>query len=412
MAKEAALVEVDPADGSLRHRPDVRRAMLEDLTDHVDASVAEAIDRNAVEYYEKIPGDIARGEEIYHRLRLKQPFGAIEPRWTEGAGQRLTGALDEFQPQQRLWLAERLGVTLDQSVRQSANQEAWEAQAARSADRYLQSRSPDAALKVLQERTERLPRSALFAIESEAYRFLGKLDEALAVARRGVESATGTGAIDMALELLLKMVVIEEGRENLAAAEKLLREAVAVASHSANRMLKFRVTITVLRLQRQLRPESRAERAQLRREAIDALDEEMLRKVRRQPVLLREVAAELAKQDPRVASAAIDILGIEVGSDKQAEAFGKAVAGATERMSISPDSKLMTGLEQIRLSNFDPGVIRKWATETLTSRDTRRLGSALAGIEAGDKTLSGFRDYFRAGVASTLSAAADTFKTD
>lgn len=403
LAKEAALVETDPADGSLRHRPDVRRAMLEDLTDHVDASVMEAIDRNAVEHYETLPGDIARGEEIYHRLRLKQPLEEIAPRWTDGAGQRLKGALDEFQPQQRLWLAERLSVTLDPLVRQSANQEAWEAQTARSADRYLQSRSPDAALKVLQERTERLPRSALFAIESEAYRFLGKPDEALAVARRGVDSATGAGAIDMALELLLRMVVIEEGREHLAAAETLLKEAAAVASHSANRLLKFRVTITMLRLQRQLRPGSRAERAQLRREAMDVLDEEMLRKVQQQPVLLREVAAELAKQDPRVASAAIETLGIEVGSDKQAQAFGKAVASASEWMNISSGSALISGLDQIKQSNFDPGTIRKWATQALTSRDTRRLGSALAGVEAGDKILSGFRDYFRAGVASTLS---------
>ena len=409
LAREAALVETDPADGSLRHRPDVRRAMLEDLTDHVDASVMEAIDRNAVEYDEKLPGDIARGEEIYHRLRLKEPLEEIAPRWTPGAGQRLKGALDEFQPQQRLWLAERLGVTLDPSVRQSANQEAWEAQTARSANRYLKSRSPAAAVKVLQERAERLPRSVLFAIESEAYRFQGKPDEALAVARRGVDSATGAGAIDMALELLLRMVVIEEGRENLAAAETLLKEAAAVASHSANRILKFRVTITMLRLQRQLRPGFPAERAQLRRGAMDVLDEEMLRKVKQQPVLLREVAAELAKQDPRVASAAIETLGIEVGSDKQAQAFGKAVASASEWMSISSGFALTSGLEQIKRSDFDPGTIRKWATQSLTSRDTRRLGSALATVAAGDKVLAGFRDYFRAGVASTLSV--DRFET-
>ena len=257
LAREASLVEVDPADGSLRHRPDVRRAMLEDLTDHVDPSVADAIDRSAVAYYEARPGDIARGEEIYHRLRLKQPLETIAPRWTDGAGQRLRNALDEFTPQQRLWLAEQLGVTLDQTVRQSADQEAWEAQAARSADRYLQSRSPDAALKVLQERPDRLPRSPLYGIESEVYRFLGQPDEALAVARRGVESATIAGAIDMALELLLRMVVIEEGRENLTAAEKLLNEAAAVASHSGNRLLRFRVMITRLRLQRQIRPGSR-----------------------------------------------------------------------------------------------------------------------------------------------------------
>jgi hypothetical protein len=242
----------------------------------------------------------------------------------------------------------------------------------------------------------------LFAIETEAYRFLKKPDEALAVARRGVESATGDGAIDLALELLLKMVVIEEGRKNLTAAETLLKEAAAVATHSGNRLLQLRVQITNLRLQRKLRPAAVDERARLRQEAIAAIDDEMLRRLRRQPVLLREVAAELAKQDPRIASAAIDTLGIEVHSDKQAAAFGKAVAGATDWQMVVPDTKLAAEVAEIKQSNFDPGLIRKWAREKLTSRDTRRLGSELATKKAGDEMLDGFREYFREGVANAL----------
>ncbi|MFS0757471.1 AAA family ATPase [Noviherbaspirillum sp. 1P10PC] len=399
LAREAALVEIDPVDGSLRHRPDVRRAMMNDLTDHVDASVVESIDRNAVAYYEEQDGPIARGEEIYHRLRLRQPLTTIGTRWTAMAGQRLKGALDELPPEQRLWLAERLGVTLDVSVRESADQAVWEAQAARSADRYLQNRNPVAALKVLGERPERLPRSPLFALEAEAYRFMGLPDEALSVARRGVESVTADGAIDLALELLLKMVVIDEGRQNIHGAEKTLKEAIAVANHSGNRLLRFRVLVTTLRLQRQLCPGAHDERVQLRRDALAKLDEEMLRKLREQPVLLRETAAELAKDDPHLAALAIEILGIEVSSDEQAKTFGRALAVATGKMTL----KLIDELQEVSESNLQAGKIRKWVTETLTSRDTRRLGTELFNMEAGDETLHGFREYFRAGVTNTLS---------
>ena len=403
LAREAALVEVDPADGSLRHRPDVRRSMIDDLTDHVDVSVVARIDTNAVAYYEKQNGPIARGEEIYHRLRLMQPLATIGKRWTGAAGQRLKGALDELPPEQRLWLAERLGVTLEESVRKSADQAVWEAQAARSADRYLQKRSPIDALKVLEERPDRLPRSPLFGLEAEVYRFMGRPDAALMVARRGVESATAAGAIDMALELLLRMVVIDEGRENLLGAEKTLKEAVAVADNSSNRLLRFRVAVTVLRLQRQLCPDLRAKRAQLRRDALAMLDDDILRKLREQPVLLREAAAELAKHEPRLAAAAIETLGIEVSSDAQAEAFGRALAEAPGQLNVLGGTKLDDAMREFAASNFDAGVVRTWATEVLTSRDTRRLGTELLSAQAGDEMLNGFRDYFRAGVAASLS---------
>ncbi|UHD16358.1 AAA family ATPase [Thiocapsa bogorovii] len=405
LAQEAALVEVDPIDGSLRHRPDVRRAMLEDLTDHVEASVVETIDKNAVKHYAKQDTDdvIARAEEIYHRLRLRQAWRTISPRWTDQAGSRLKGALDELAAEQRLWLAERLGVTLDARARQSADQSAWEAQVERSANRYLKGQAPLDALKVLQERSARLPRSALFGIESDVYRFLSEPDRALAVARRGVESATADGAIDMALELLLRMVVIDEGRGSLAAAEATLKEARAVAVHSSSRLLRFRVAVTALRLHRQLHPKAREERAVLRRDARAMLDNEMLRRLRERPVLLREAAAELAKDEPRLAAAAIEILGIEVASDSQAESFGRAIAHAAAEKKLPQGQTLDDALQAVKESNFDPRAVRQVATEVLTGRDTRKLGSELSKIEAGHVVLRGFRDYFRAGVADSLS---------
>ena len=262
LQREAALVEPE-VDGSVRHRIDVRRAMLEDLAENVDPQVVAEIDEKAVAYYERQDGPMARAEELYHRLRRRE-----DPRTCStgvGSPRRATGcasACEELPAEQRLWLAEKLGATLDQSVREEASQEAWEAQAKVSVDRYLQSRFADDALGVLHEREQRLPRSELYGLEAEAYRFLGRHDDALRVARTGVDSMTRDGAIDGALELLLKMVNIEEGRGGLAAAATLVAEAAAVAEHSGDELLRLRTTVTEMRVRRRADPDGHDARAQ------------------------------------------------------------------------------------------------------------------------------------------------------
>jgi hypothetical protein len=396
LAREKALIFMDTTDNSLHHRPDVRRSMLEDLNDHIEPAVIKDIDSRAVEFYSKQTGAVARAEEIYHRLRLGEDESILNERWLQDAAPLLQGALNEVAAEQRLWLAEHLNVTLDDATREAASQEAWEKQAARSADRYLNARLPEDALQVLHERATRLPRSNLYALETEAYRFLKKYDEALDIARKGVESASKAGAIDMAIELLLKMVVIEEGRGNLSSAEEFLKEADAVSAHSSDQILRLRVLITHVRLQRQLRPAERKERAALKKEASAILSDSTLRQLRDHPVLLREVAAELSKQDSRIAAAALETLGVEVATDAQAEAFGRAVANVTN----------IDTPEMVRGSVTEKGVdldeIRKWAKEGLTSREARKLSRSVAASAAGSTTLRDFREYFRAGVSSAL----------
>lgn len=415
LQNEAALVYLDPEDYSLRHRADVRRAMLDDLTDHVRPEVVEDINRRAIDFYHKFDGAIERAEEIYHMLRIGEPEDVLNSRWSDDAARYLQGALEEVSAEQRLWLAERLNVTLDASVRQAASQESWERQAVRSANRYLKARHPEDALHLLRERSTRSSRSPLYALEVETLRFLERPDEALKIGRAGVEAASKDGAIDMALELLLKMVAIEEARERLKDAWKLLEEAAAVATHSSNKILQLRVEAARLRLQRQLSPADRTERAELRQKVMSALDDETLRMLREYPVLLRELAAELAKQDPRLASAALETLGVEVGTDAQAKAFGNAF----NKITADPKVKEIFVKEPLKLEWERLGVptkvkggkkrpaytaeeIRKLATEVLTSRDTRKISEQLASTEAGSKILSSFREYFRVGVDSAL----------
>lgn len=407
LSREAALMERDPEDNSLRHRADVRRVMLQDLIDHVDTTVVSQINLNAVKHYSGNSEPVSRAEEIYHRMRSGDPPEELEPLWMEAAGPRLKGAIGEVSGRQRLWLASKLHVTLDAAARDSADHEAWEEQTARLVDRCLRSQEADKALKALHERTMRAPRSRLYALEAEAYRFLGQFDEALTVGRRGVESLSRVGAIDMALELLLKMAVIEETRERFVEAETLVDEAIGFAVHSANRLLRLRAETTKLRLQRQLRPSAREERALLRQRVLDSMDDEMMHALRAQPVLLREAAAELSKQDARLAALAIDTLGIEVQTDPQAQAFGEAIARLNKtRQDAGTKPAITVDTDRLQGSGFDPATIRSWVTNNVTSGDTRNLSISLA--QADDKVLSGFREYFRAGVESRLRGKSET----
>lgn len=407
LSKEAALMERDPLDDSLRHRADVRRSMLEDLTDHVDEKIAKQIDRAAVAFYAKQSGAVARAEEIYHRLRLRQNPKTLNKRWLPEAASRLKNAGEELPAQQRLWLAEKLGITLNETIRQTASQEAWEDQAARIANRFLKAGTADAAektLDVLRERTERLPRSQLYSLEAEAYRFQGKFDQALRVSRVGVEALSKAGDIDMALDLLLKMVVIEETRRNLKPAEKLLDEADAIAAHSNNEILQLRVQITKLRLQRQLRPEAHDEQMALRRKAMANLTDEMLYRLRSYPVLLRELAAELSEEDARISKIAIDTLGFEVATDAQAQALGRAITALdiAQTSQNVVDSTLTKVVEQFQQTDSDPGVIRNWVIKDLTIASTRQIGQSVNASAPQSEVHSTFQHYFRAGVDGAI----------
>jgi hypothetical protein len=392
LAAEVALVRMEP-DGSLRHRTDVRRSMLEDLTDQVPAEKVTAIDEAAVAFYASRDDPVSRAEEIYHRLRLRQSPDILDRRWLPAAADHLRGAAEELPPAQRLWLARHLGITLDDTVRRAAGQEEWEDQAARRADRYLQAGHGEEALGTLRERPARSPRSPLFALEAEALRFLRRPDEALATARAGVESALRAGAVDMALDLLLKMAVIEEGRGDLAAAARLADEAADVARHSAGEMLRLRSTITGLRLSRRLGREV----------PLPGLTAAVRRDLRGRPVLLREAAAELGADDPELAAAAVEVLGFEMSTAEQAVALARAVLALTDTVpDLDPAFTTVARAVGPPVNFTDPAYIEEVLSRFLGAREVRRTASALGRTAPGHRPLPEFRDYFRAGVDSSL----------
>ena len=94
---EGQLFQRNPADpGALWHRQDLREIMLPALRKDIAPAVVRAIHDNAVDYYAAREGDIARAEELYHRLARGDGRDEVAARWTETAGLRLLGALDEL----------------------------------------------------------------------------------------------------------------------------------------------------------------------------------------------------------------------------------------------------------------------------------------------------------------------------
>jgi hypothetical protein len=141
------------------------------------------------------------------------------------------------------------------------------------------------------------------------------------------------------------------------------------------------------------------------------LTPEVLRELRSRPVLLREVVAELGKDDAELASTAIETIGIEVTSDEQARALGQALSTLNQPRARArrepgprarPAAPVVAGVEHLEKSGFDPDVVRKWLTTAMQSKETRAIGLALARSEPGTAVLRAFRNYFRAGVESTL----------
>lgn len=106
-AREVFLVERADRGRVLLHRPELRRIMLRLLERDRPGDVT-VIDKAAVGYWRNEPGNEARAEEIYHRLRLGQPTEALDERWIPGLEHVLgVDARDEIPEASRTWLARR-----------------------------------------------------------------------------------------------------------------------------------------------------------------------------------------------------------------------------------------------------------------------------------------------------------------
>jgi cellulose synthase operon protein C len=330
LSREVTLVERDP-DGSLRHRPDVRRLMLNDLKEDVPAEIARLIHDRAVTYYERLDGPVARAEEIYHRLVRGDELTALDKRWIPGVDPYLRTALDEVPAAARLWLSKRLGVTPDSRLLNMAALEQWEDFTARSALRLLQSGDPSKALGMVQDRRDRSPASPLFRLEAEALRLLDRSIEAREILQFGIAVNGQAGALAANRELLIQLSLLDETSGDLEGAlvDVQMAESIRIRIDPIETLP---LITTRLRLLRKLGKGYGSERRRAVEESVALIAQGLTEGLERRPALLREVVAELGTADPAILSLGLQALGLELKGESQITLLANALAEWDKRI--------------------------------------------------------------------------------
>ncbi|MFT4151600.1 MAG: AAA family ATPase [Paracoccaceae bacterium] len=311
MRREVALLETDPGDGSLRHRADVRRAMLDDLRAEQPA-VTQAIDRAAVAFYRAQTGPVARAEELYHMMALGAPTPELDARWEPGVEPLLAPALAELPARARVWLSNRLHLDLAPDLLAEAGQEEWETGTEHSARALLRDNLPAAALDILNSRADRRRGSPLYLTEAEALQQLGRAEDALRIVGMGRADAESAGNRALQAQLLLLSALIHEGARAWTAASGDAVAALQTARDIRDDMLTLRALVQLLRLHRKGRGLAGPAPADLVKEAEALLvrlgDVALFDK----PGLLRELAAEIGARNPRLLASALSVTGAYV----------------------------------------------------------------------------------------------------
>jgi AAA ATPase domain len=169
----------------LRPRPDIRRLLLNPVQQR-EPALASAVHKAAVKYYARHDEVVSRAEEIYHRLALGQPSETVDGRWKPGVESELRSAVNDLAGGSRAYLAARLDVEVDDVDWSSADQTTWETHVQARSQRLLEAKRFVEALDLIRQRSTRLPRSALVAIEVRVLLGLDVPREALQVARDGL----------------------------------------------------------------------------------------------------------------------------------------------------------------------------------------------------------------------------------
>jgi hypothetical protein len=308
LAREITLVERLP-DGVLRHRADIRRVMLSGMPDELRDQVEE-IHRRAVKFWRSRTGAQARAEELYHMLRLGADRDELDGRWAEEKTAELQaglqGALEELPPGSpaRVWLAERLGVTLSEGERATIAVEAQESQAARAATQFLAHGDAGQALAVLEKQKPFKPGSRLFALLARVLFRLGRSDDALSLTKEGIASMRGAdNESELTDLLLLQAYILERQERDFDALEALTRADI----EGMTRVARLRMKVRRARILRKLNHDD----PELRTEIIH-LAADLENDLGRHPALLREVAAEVGDANAKVLGQALELFGPEI----------------------------------------------------------------------------------------------------
>jgi hypothetical protein len=189
LAREPALFSV--AEQGIRPRGDIRRLVTSGLS-HEQPDLVRRVHEAAVAYYSSQSHASSqdqyadRAEEIYHRLMAGQSADDIDARWLPGVEVALRGLVGDLAGPPRAYLAARLGLDLPEVDWSTTDQPTWERHVATRAQELIALKRFGDAIELLRERSTRLSRSPLLALEAEALLRSGDPHSALEVVRRGL----------------------------------------------------------------------------------------------------------------------------------------------------------------------------------------------------------------------------------
>jgi cellulose synthase operon protein C len=384
-AREVSLLSWNP-DGSLSHRADIRREMLPLLREDEPGQVDD-IHSAAVSYYAQYTDMLARAEELYHRLCLRDTADALDQRWQPGVQNYLAMSLEELPAEGQVYLASRLGVTLPPDVVSRARAREQEQYMVARVRQLIQLGDLDTALNVLSEQEEPAYDSPLNLLQAQVLEGLGRLDEASRVLDRASQKAADAADGNSLLELQYAAARLAERQGGTVRALELLAAARATTPEPLDPIMPVRLwsaefrlwqsrlgelTPRLLELSAQLKEltgkqhpvssESLAEADRLREEAdslqasvaqcqarisaalgellrlVDAASQEDLTK---DPALLVELASEIGEQRPGVLRQALSSLGLQNLASSQAEGLATALAAWDSSNDRLPASELL-----------------------------------------------------------------------
>ncbi|PUZ25337.1 hypothetical protein DCC81_13620 [Chitinophaga parva] len=188
LKKEVSLVMPSDRD-VLRHRPDVRKAMLQLIQESEKKDLVPVIHRAAVQYYQDKEGLAERAEEFYHRLSLDESPRDLEPRWMDGIQNLLLSNLDELPARAQAYLLGRAGMEgADLSIWENADMEDRYRHTARQVADLLNAGRAEGALNLLPDTLFDKGSEVLTMLKVRALYQLRREDEAAALAKQALGS--------------------------------------------------------------------------------------------------------------------------------------------------------------------------------------------------------------------------------
>jgi hypothetical protein len=318
-SREVSLVYSE-ADGSLRHRSDIRRVMLPLVRDAANERIEE-IHRRAVAFYERESGPAARGEELYHRLWLGEDEKVLDRRWDPAVGPSLAGTFDELPPAGQAYLGGKLGREVSAEVRSAGAQQTWEVDAERRARELVKVGRIRDALGVVRERKKRMPGSRLYVLEGTILSRLDRAREALEVVQAGLATVDAEGSQGTALDLVLLDARLHEltGKEDRAACG--YEEVVRMAQGRRDARLVWEGGLARLALHHAGLAAEPLDVLACRDRLVEAYDDMAERERARYAGILRCLAGEIAHSSPARSLDIVRSVGVGPVSAVQGRAY-------------------------------------------------------------------------------------------